>query len=212
MKTIGEVSPPLRPDGLSLPVVVEDRVRPPVEGGVVKITATWIGDYVASGLHDIDLATPWPNTIHRVRGQHPDGRPEPVTSRQLGNDLDTAIFDANFALGVDSGASDWRDEVPQSGVGVSNTGRCAGLRAGPIGSEVERVAIPHLARGDRCCLVRQGWDNVQALFICVDVGWVRRCPVKGTRAKAIQGDLVVPFALIELAPIEFVFIDQANLG
>ena len=61
---------------------------------------------VPTRLDDVNLPTLWPLAIRIVDGQKPDGGPQPVTSGQLGFDLDTAILDHRTSFSVDAAALD----------------------------------------------------------------------------------------------------------
>lgn len=66
------------------------------------VTALSVGVIVAARFHNVNFTRARPVTVDAVLGQHPDGGPKPVTSRQLGLDLDAAILDGGTKFCVDT--------------------------------------------------------------------------------------------------------------
>lgn len=183
--------------------------RTPVQRAVVVIpSALAIISPIAARLHDINLATSRPNTIHGILGHHPDGRPQPVADGQLGLDLDHAIANTLLSLGSEACGADRRDIAALFRVGAQDTlGRVEAASAGLVLVEVERVVGVYLLRGDVSRFRRQCRHNVQAFLVDVRVALVGRRPVKGTGAKPVELHLVRPNILVER--LEVVFVDEA---
>lgn len=142
-------------------------VRTPVEGGGDDVVATHrVSVVVATRLCDVDLTGRGPGTVGVVHGQHPDGGPHPVTSGQLGYDLDTAVLDRRTELGADAGRLDGVNDGAVSGVGDSNT-----IGPDSRGAVASLEEVDHIVRLHQL-LVLKGWlDNERAILdVCVLVG------------------------------------------
>ena len=84
------------------------------------VAALSVALVVAARLHDVDLAGARPGAIYAVLGQHPDGRPQPVSSGQLGDDLNATVLDVGAELGVDATRLDRVDDGAVGSVGGSD--------------------------------------------------------------------------------------------
>ena len=129
----------------------------PVSSAVVDVAATFaVLGTVATRLHDVNLATPWPVAVHVVLGHHPDRRPEPIALGELSDNLDLAVANALLALGAEAGRTDRRDHVAFVRVGADEAGgvfvACARAVATRALVQVEGVVGVHLVGGDIGCL------------------------------------------------------------
>jgi hypothetical protein len=70
-------------------------------GGDV-VAALCVCEVVPAGFHDVNLARARPLSVDVVSRQHPDRRPKPVASRELGSHLDATKLDGRTQLGVDA--------------------------------------------------------------------------------------------------------------
>jgi len=65
----------------------------PVKSGTEPVvTLTGVAWSIAARLHNINFTRCWPRSILVSFGKHPNGRPEPVTLRELSIDLNTAVL------------------------------------------------------------------------------------------------------------------------
>ena len=109
---------------------------------------------VPARLHDIDLSgpRPWPILV-LAHGQHPQCRPEPVTSRQFGADLHSPVLDRVVAAGVDARTHDGRDDCLAGEVRYGATVRRVRVRAAGDIVRERRVSahgvVPNNIRGER---------------------------------------------------------------
>ena len=57
---------------------------------------------MAEQFHDIDFAAARPAAVTIVRRQHPDGRSDSLSLRQLGTDVESSLEPVTFAFGADA--------------------------------------------------------------------------------------------------------------
>lgn len=150
----------------------------PVQRRVENIPAARVVDGVPTGLHDIDLPALGPLAVYRVRGHHPDRRPYPVASRQLGLDLDASVPYPYFATSVDPCGTNGIDHVAQGRVRAHRTGRHRSFCAGPIRGEVQRVSVVQPIGRDRGRLICEGRDNMKTLPVHVYIRGIGGGPVE----------------------------------
>jgi len=147
-------------DVVAVPAILGRNWTPVKSGRNNVVTTLRVGVVVTTGLHDINLTGTRPCTVDGVGWQHPDGRPEPVTSWKLGLDLDTTVLDVGAELGVDTAGLDWVDNGTVGGVGNGDTVGVKGGRARAIGQKVDvgTVSLDEL-------LVLKSWlDNEHAVL------------------------------------------------
>ncbi len=89
----------------SVPVLVVGWA--PVQSGGESVRTASAAIAVTARFHDVDFAGCRPATVCLISGQHPNSGPNPVTFRQLGNDLDTAVGKAERLSGSDACGPDW---------------------------------------------------------------------------------------------------------
>jgi len=153
--------------------------RSPVESRNDRVAAiSVVVRAVTSALCNIDLAALRPRPIDAVFRHHPDGRPEPVTLRHLGDDLDLSVLDVLLALSGHASTADWVDDCAGGLVAVDGAHGVVGRSACLSGSEIERVTIVELRGSDVGRLRGQGRHDVQAFSIGVCILWVVGGPVK----------------------------------
>lgn len=70
----------------------------------------------AYGFGDVDFAGCGPDSVGRVDGQQPNGRPHPVAHGHLGYDFDFSIFDRRSHFCGQAGGFDWVDDGAVGGV------------------------------------------------------------------------------------------------
>lgn len=88
---------------VGLPPSIVGGVRSPVECRRHDVVAALgVRPIVAARLHDVNLSRLGPRAVGILDGQHPDGRPQPVSLGKLCSDLDTAVLDSGALLGVDA--------------------------------------------------------------------------------------------------------------
>lgn len=138
-------------------------VRPKVQRAADDVVAALaVREVVAAGLHDVELAGPRPRPVHAVRGQHPDGGPQPVALGQLGLDLDAAVRDGRATACVEARGF---DRVHDGAVG--RVGGCHAVlpaRAGAaVAAEVDYGAVVV----DEVSVLEGGLDGEDVVF---DVG------------------------------------------
>lgn len=92
-----------------------------------------VREVVAARGCDVDFARPRPLAVDLVDGQHPDGGPQPVARRQLGDDFDPPVLDVGAALGVDARRLDGLDDGA-----VGRVGRVHAVA--PVGASAALVA------------------------------------------------------------------------
>lgn len=135
-----------------------------MNSAVVEVSATFIIiAAIASRLHNINLTTSGPLSIHRLFRHHPDSRPDPIALGQLGNNLDSSISNTFVALGRQARRSHRRNHAALGRIGSYNAGRILITRTRAIAAilrDVEGIIGEQLVSGDRSCLVGQSWDNV----------------------------------------------------
>jgi hypothetical protein len=197
-----------------LPVGIGLVGRAPVSGTVVHVAAAFaVFAAVATRLHDIDLATPWPFAVDVVFGHHPDRGPEPITLRKFCDDLDLTVTDALLALGGETGRADGRNHVAFSGVGANEAGgvfvTCARAVATSALVQVESVVRVHLVGSDIGSLGGEGGDDVKAISVDVTVLVVGGGPVECVVAEAIDLDFASPNVSVE--GLEVILVDKAKL-
>lgn len=98
-------------------------VRSPMESGAKTIVTTG-GATCSIGsarFNNIDLSRHGPGAIRIVLGEHPDSRPDHITSRKLSYNLNTAILESKALSSAETGAHD--------GVDVVSTGSSVALTA-----------------------------------------------------------------------------------
>lgn len=186
----------------------------PVQTAVVPVAATLsVATFVASRLHNVNLAATRPVTIDRLLRHHPDSRPQPVTAGQLSRDLDTAIGDALLALCRQASGADRRDQAALDGVRGDDARGVLGAGAGAVAAvlvgQVEGVVGEDLVVGDGGGLVGEGGHDVEAVLVDVRVALVVGGPVEAAGAVAVELDLVGPDVLVEL--LEVIVVDEAVL-
>lgn len=133
------------------------------------VTTLWVGVVVTARLHDVNLARARPRTVDGVGWQHPDGRPQPVTGRELCLDLDTSELDVGTELGVDTTRLDRVDNSTVCGVGGDDTVGVEGGGASAIGQEVDGGTV----RLDELCGLESWLDDHHAVLdvdVLVSVG------------------------------------------
>ena len=96
---------------------------------------------VPTRLDNVNLPTLWPLTIRIVDGQKPDSGPQPVTTGQLGFDLDTAILDYRTSFRVDAAALDRIDNCIVCCIGADDTIRPEGGGAGAGVGQVDDAVV-----------------------------------------------------------------------
>lgn len=186
----------------------------PVSSAVVNIAATFaVIAAVATRLHDINLATPWPLAVDVVLGHHPNRRPEPISLRKLCNNLDLTVTNALLALGAETGRADGRDHVAFRRVGADEAGgvlvTCARSIATCALVEVESVVGVHLVGSDIGGLGGEGRHDVKAISIDVAVPLVGGGPVESVVAEAIDLNFMCPNISVECFKV--VLVDKAKL-
>ena len=188
--------------------------RAPVSSAVVNVATTFaVLAAVATRLHNVDLATPWPVAVDVVLGHHPDRRPEPISLRKFSNNLDLTITDAFLALGAETGRANGRNHVALLRVGANEAGgvliACAGAVATCTLVQVESVVGVHLVGSDIGGLSGEGRYDVKAIGIDVAVLFVGGGPVEGVVAETIDLDFMSPNVSVEC--FEVVLVDKAKL-
>jgi len=188
--------------------------RAPVSSAVVNVATTFaVLAAVATGLHDVDLTTPWPLAVDVVLGHHPDRGPEPISLRKLSDNLDLTVANALLALGAETGRADRGNHVAFLGVGANEAGRvlvaCARSIATCTVVQVEGVVGVHLVDSDIGSLGGKGRHNVKAISIDIAVLLVGGGPVEGVVAEAIDLDFMSPNVSVEC--FEVVLVDKAKL-
>ena len=78
----------------------------------------------------------------------PERRPEPISLRHLGGDLDLSVSDRLLALGVETRGANRGNGVAQAVVAADDAVEGCGGRAGPVGGEVDGEAVGDLLVGD----------------------------------------------------------------
>lgn len=92
------------------PVTVIRLVGTPVKSASDNVvSAGRIAVIVASRLNNINFTRCGPGSECVVNGQHPNGRPKPVTLWHCGYNFDPTVFDGCAFEGVDAAGLDWRD-------------------------------------------------------------------------------------------------------
>ena len=128
---------------IGLPPGIVCRVRAPVKsGGNDVVSSLSIGVVVAARFNNVNFTRQGPRSIGGVHGQHPDGRPDPISSGESSSNLDTSVFDGSAGFGVDTTRLDRLYDCASCEIGLRDTVLEFGRRAGSIGSKVEdRVAV-----------------------------------------------------------------------
>jgi hypothetical protein len=186
----------------------------PVRGSIVDIAATFgVFGAVTTRLHDVNLATSRPVTVHRVLRHHPDGGPKPVALGKLCNNLDLTVTDALLSLGGQAGRADRRNHGALDRIRADEARRVrvAGARAVTASAlvDVEGVVGPHLVGGDVGVLGGKGRNDVKTLGVDIAVSLVGGRPVEGVVTEAIDLDFVSPHVGVEC--LEVVFVNEAHL-
>lgn len=129
----------------------------------------------------------------------PERGPEPISLRHLRNDLHLPVPDRLRPFGVEARRTHGGDGVSERVVAVDHAveGGVFRVSASAVGGEVDGVAVRDLLVSDGGGLVGEGGDDVEALGIDERVLGVRRRPVEGAGAEAVDLDLVVPYALVK---------------
>lgn len=113
------------------------------------------------GATHVDLSADGPGTVVILGGQHPDRRPDPVSGRHLGLELDLSVPDVVAQLGSESGALDGRDDDTLGRVGGDDAvgSGLVGSRARSVGRQIERVAVEEVLASED--VLSQGGDDVE---------------------------------------------------
>ena len=139
---------------------------------------------VSTRLHDVNFTRAGPFAIDVVLGQHPNSRPQPVTSRKLGLNLNTAVFDGGTKLGVDAAGLNRIDDCAVGGVGGCDT--VGPLRAGAtVATQIKDVVVVNQA------FILKSWlDDEDAILeenVLVSVGGLLKLAV-ANRLSVTEGD------------------------
>lgn len=80
-----------------------------------------------------------PRSVGVVHWQHPNRGPQPITSREFGGNLNSAVFDGGALLGINSSRLNRLNDCSSGGVGNCDTvGKDIG-RASSVSCEVDYV-------------------------------------------------------------------------
>ena len=161
---------------------------------------------IASPLGNVDLATGRPGSIFastfgtlRFR-HHPDGRPQPVSDRSLGNNLDTTICDCLAALGIEACTANWIDDGPSRDV-AANGAVVPGLtREGSTSfgrGKIEDIVVVELRWGDLGGFGRQSRHDMETFGVHIGILGVICRPFERSRAKSAPLYFVVPCLLVD---------------
>lgn len=133
---------------LSLDVVAPPAVVVGVRAKVQRagndvVPALRIPRRIATRFHNVNLARAGPRAVHIVSGQHPNSWPEPIASRQFGNDFHAAILDRGAGFGADAAGF---DRIDNGAVGY--IGSCNAISPGgtvtTVAAKINDVVLHHV--------------------------------------------------------------------
>lgn len=155
-------------------------------------------------LHDVDFSRNWPNSVGLIRWKQPNGWPQPVALRQLGNNLNSAVSERETFCCTQPSRLNWVNVRAVLCIALTSI---PGVRGAIVGGRTSPKAIGsrlHCAFADLVCC--KGWLQVQnavfneGVFPLVEVHL--ELPVTATT----HGDLVLPPLEVEF--IEVILKDQ----
>jgi len=85
--------------------------------GDVVYTSFGVAWGIAACFSNVNLTGARPLAVYIILGQHPNGRPKPISAGEFGNNFKPAVFDIGAEFGVDTARLDWVDDSAVGRVG-----------------------------------------------------------------------------------------------
>ena len=142
MKRIRQILPPQRQFPRRPRALIQIRRRPPMQCRRHGISTPRVRcRSIPARLGDVYFAGPGPLSVRFVLGVHPQERHQPVSLRHLGYDFDAPVFNGYLSGSGEARGAHRVDDRAVCDVAVARTLVNDGDGAGPVGGEVQGVAI-----------------------------------------------------------------------
>jgi len=188
-------------DIVSPPAIVSS-IGSPVKRAAHNVVATLrISVVVAAGFHDVNFTGARPWSIGVCGWKHPDGRPQPISRRQLCGNLNSAELDLGANLGANAARLNRRDDGAIGLVGGRNAVGIDSAAADALLNKVDDAAVSI----DES-LILKGWLNVEHAILNVDILISHCCFFKFTVAITTDFRLFCPDLGVE--PLRPVFVEN----